>query len=103
MVLEGGLVQLPDQIAFGANLGYRDGVTLACLSETILLALEGDYQDYSIGNVLSLPTIDYLRQLASQHGFGLAGLKMGNDELQAEDIAQIYANSLTAFKKAGSL
>lgn len=103
LILEGGLVQLPDQIAFGANLGYRAGVTLACLSETILLALEGDYQDYSIGNILSLSTITYLRQLAARHGFSLAGLKMGNDELQEEDIAQIYENSLTGLKRVGSL
>jgi acetylornithine/succinyldiaminopimelate/putrescine aminotransferase/predicted amino acid dehydrogenase len=103
LVLEGGLVQLPDQVAFGANLGYRDGVTLACLSETMLLALEGDYQDYSIGNNLSLSTVTYLRGLAAKHGFGLAGLKMGNDELDEDDIAAIYQNSLVTLKKAGSL
>ncbi len=103
LILEGGLVQLPDQVSFGSNLGYRDGVTLACLSETMLLALEGDYQDYSIGNNLSLSTITYLRDLAAKHGFGLAGLKMGNDELDDEDIAAIYQNSLATLKKAGSL
>lgn len=103
LILEGGLVQLPDQVAFGANLGYRDGVTLACLSETMLLALEGDYQDYSIGNNLSLSTITYLRDLSAKHGLGLAGLKMGNDELNDDDIARIYNNSLVSLKKAGSL
>ncbi len=103
LILEGGLVQLPDQVAFGANLGYREGVTLACLSETILLALEGDYQDYSIGNNLSMTTITYLRDLAAKHGFGLAGLKMGNDELNDEAIARIYQNSLISLKRVGSL
>ena len=78
LILEGGLVQYPDNICFGANLGYRDGVSLACLSETVLLALEGDCQDYSIGNKLSLETVHYLRSIAQKHGFGLAGLKMGN-------------------------
>lgn len=103
LVLEGGLVQLPDQIAFGANLGYRDGVTLACLSETVLLALEGDYRDYSIGNILDLSTIDYLRRLADKHGFSLAGLKMGNYELQPDDIARIYKNSLAGLKRVQNL
>lgn len=103
LILEGGLVQLPDQVAFGANLGYRDGVTLACLSETMLLALEGDYRDYSIGNVLSLSTITYLRDLAAKHGFGLAGLKMGNDELDDTDINRIFQNSRVSLKAAGSL
>lgn len=103
LILEGGLVQLPDQIAFGPNLGYRDGVTLACLSETMLLALEGDFNDYSIGNVLSLDTVFYLREIAEKHGFGLAGLKMGNKELTDQDIQRIYENSLHCMQQAGSL
>ncbi len=102
LVLEGGLVQLPEKVNFGPNLGYRDGVTLACLSETILLALEGDYQDYSIGQKLSLDTVHYLRSLAQKHGFTLAGLKMGNREISDQDIEEIYRNSL-ALKKAGDL
>jgi len=95
LILEGGLVQYPDAVCFGPNLGYRDGVNLACLSETVLLALEGDCQDYSIGNVLSLDTILYFRELAKKHGFKLAGLRMGNHEIEAPDIEKIYRNSLS--------
>lgn len=94
LILEGGLVQYPDTISFGPNLGYRDGVNLACLSETVLLALEGDCRDYSIGNKLSLDTVHYLRELAKKHGFSLAGLRMGNHEIDERDIERIYRNSL---------
>jgi len=94
LILEGGLVQYPDSICFGPNLGYRGGVNLACLSETVLLALEGDCQDYSLGNRLSLETVQYLRDLAQKHGFGLAGLRMGNHEIDERDIERIYRNSL---------
>jgi len=94
LILEGGLVQYPDSVCFGPNLGYRDGVNLACLSETVLLAMEGDCTDYSIGNKLSLETVHYLRKLASKHGFGLAGLRMGNREIDERDIERIYRNSL---------
>lgn len=94
LILEGGLVQYPDNICFGANLGYRDGVSLACLSETVLLALEGDCQDCSIGNKLSLENVHYLRNIAARHGFGLAGLKMGNHEISDQEIENIYRNSL---------
>ncbi len=102
LILEGGLVQYPDSICFGPNLGYRDGVNLACLSETVLLALEGDCQDYSIGNRLSLETVQYLRELARKHGFGLAGLRMGNHEIDERDIERIYRNSLQ-FKQAENM
>ncbi|HZK43479.1 MAG TPA: aminotransferase class III-fold pyridoxal phosphate-dependent enzyme [Syntrophomonadaceae bacterium] len=90
LILEGGLVQYPDNISFGPNLGYRDGVSLACLSETVLLALEGDYQDYSIGAKLSLETIEYLRDIGDKHGFSLAGLVMGGNEITDADIEKIY-------------
>lgn len=93
LILEGGLVQYPEPVAFGPNLGYRDGVNLACLSETVLLALEGDYRDYSIGSKLSLATLQYFRELAHRHGFGLAGLKMGDRELSEDEIAAIYQRS----------
>lgn len=94
LILEGGLVQYPEPVAFGPNLGYRDGVNLACLSETVLLALEGDFQDYSIGSKLSLETLEYMRRLGQKHGFGLAGLMMDNREIADEEIEKIYQNSL---------
>ncbi|MGI6412736.1 MAG: aminotransferase class III-fold pyridoxal phosphate-dependent enzyme [Syntrophomonadaceae bacterium] len=94
LVLEGGLVQLPDQVCFGPNLGYRDGISLGCLSETMLLALEGEYQDYSIGTHLSLDTINYFRKLAAKHGFTLASLRMGRHEISDSYIDNIYRNSI---------
>jgi acetylornithine/succinyldiaminopimelate/putrescine aminotransferase/predicted amino acid dehydrogenase len=94
LILEGGLVQYPDKISFGPNLGYRDGVNLACLSETVLLALEGDYNDYSIGSNIPLETVNYLRSLGKKHGLGLAGLKMNNQEISDREIETIYQRSL---------
>lgn len=102
LILEGGLVQYPDKISFGPNLGYRDGVNLACLSETVLLALEGDYNDYSIGSRMPLETVNYLRNLGKKHGLGLAGLKMDNQEISDREIEAIYQRSLQ-FKKVNNI
>ena len=102
LVLEGGLVSYPEPVAFGPNLGYRDGVNLGCLSETILLALEGDCRDFSIGSRLSLDTIEYLRRLGEKHGFALAGLMTGNREIGDKEIEEIYRKSLS-FKQANNL
>jgi predicted amino acid dehydrogenase len=103
LILEGGLVQYPDTISFGPNLGYRDGVNVACLSETILLALEGDYNDYSIGSKMPLETIEYMRWLGAKHGFTLAGLKMGNQEISDEEIEEIYLNGQKKLEEAALL
>ncbi len=99
LILEGGLVQYPDTVSFGPNLGYREGVNVACLTETILLALEADYQDYSIGSKMPLETIEYMRHLGQKHGFGLAGLKMGNREISDQEIEEIYRSSLKGLER----
>lgn len=93
LILEGGLVQYPDDIRFGPNFGYRDGVSLACLSETVLLALEGNYSHFSIGAKLPLETVAFLRELGQKHGFHLAGLVMGGREVTDEDVERIYHRS----------
>jgi len=103
LILEGGLVKYPEPVSFGPNLGYRNGVNVACLTETVLLAMEGDYQDYSIGTKMPLETMEYMRGLAKKHGFELAGLKMGNKEITDEEIEEIYNNSLGSLQKAGNL
>ena len=77
LVLDGGLVALPDpSLRFGVgNLqGLPDGVQLACLSETLLLALAGHRGDFSIGDDISLEQADHIAALAAQHGFELAPL-----------------------------
>ncbi len=89
LILEGGLVQLPDAVVFGSNLGCRPGITLACLSETILLALENDGKDYSIGSRIPLDTVEYLRQLGEKHGFRLAALHSRGREITEEEIREI--------------
>jgi predicted amino acid dehydrogenase len=74
-VIDGGLVALPDPtLRFGAgNLqGYPDGTQLACLSETILLALAGATSDAGVGDDISLFEAARIRDLAERHGFRLA-------------------------------
>ncbi|NPV90921.1 MAG: aminotransferase class III-fold pyridoxal phosphate-dependent enzyme [Firmicutes bacterium] len=92
LVFEGGLVQLPDRLAFNSNLNCREGVNLACLSETMLLALEGDFRDFSIGSRIPLETIQYLRQLGKKHGFGLAALHCDGREITEAEISEALAS-----------
>lgn len=74
-VIDGGLVALPDRTArFGpGNLqGLPAGIQLACLSETILLALAGERRDRGIGDDVPLSEVDEVLALAERHGFRLA-------------------------------
>jgi acetylornithine/succinyldiaminopimelate/putrescine aminotransferase/predicted amino acid dehydrogenase len=74
-VIDGGLVALPDPgLRFGTgNLqGLPDGIQVACLAETILLALEGEQRDVGIGRDVELAEVDHVMALADRHGFRLA-------------------------------
>jgi acetylornithine/succinyldiaminopimelate/putrescine aminotransferase/predicted amino acid dehydrogenase len=105
LVFDGGLVSLPDSgIRFGAGnlVGLPDGVQLACLSETILLTLEGDRRDHGIGDDVSLAEVDYMMALAERHGFrrlaATRSLRSGalpSDAIRSEDFAsRLTQNSL---------
>jgi predicted amino acid dehydrogenase len=83
-VFDGGLVALPDpRMRFGAgNLqGLPDGIQLACLTETILLALEGDGQDHGIGDRVELAEVDAVMALARRHGFRPALVVCAGDQV----------------------
>lgn len=70
-IIEGGRVMLPDasvQFGVGNLVGLPAGVTLACLAETILLALEGGQQDYGVGYDVSVAQVDHVMSLARRHG-----------------------------------
>ena len=74
-VIDGGLVALPGtprSIGVGNVQGQPPGVALACLSETILLSLEGTARDHGVGDDLDVSAVDAMLDLAHRHGFTLA-------------------------------
>lgn len=74
LVLEGGVVQMSPGIDFNFNFGFPPGISYASMAETILLALEGRYESFSLGRNLTVAQVDEISSLAAKHGFKLAGL-----------------------------
>jgi len=75
VVIDGGLVRVPGRVDFGFDYGLPPDLTYGCLAETMTLAFEGRFEDYSIGKALSLEQVREIDALATKHGFELAALR----------------------------
>lgn len=99
LVIEGGIVKVPGNVDFGVNFGCPPGQAMACMSETMILALEGRLEDYTIGKDISLEMVNEMDQLAAKHGFELAGFRSFERSLDLAEIEKIRDNALS---QAGS-
>ncbi|AYJ50970.1 aminotransferase class III-fold pyridoxal phosphate-dependent enzyme [Rhodococcus sp. P1Y] len=71
-VFDGGIVRLPAGSDFGLNYGIAPGLTYACMAETMLLSLSGEFELRSIGTALDPASVHRLGVLADRYGFELA-------------------------------
>lgn len=93
LVMEGGVVEVPGDVDFGLDWGYPPRTCNACIAETILLALEERYEDYTLGREYSLERIREIAALARKHGFRLAGLRSFERHLPMEAMKRIRDNA----------
>lgn len=98
LVIEGGIVEVPGDVNFGLNFGFPPGTAYACMAETMILALEQRYENFTLGRNLTVKQIETIHQLAQKHGFKLAGLRSFERALTTEEIEAIKHNA--AMKKA---
>lgn len=89
LVIEGGIVRVPGNVNFGFNFGFPAQTAYACMAETMILALEGRYENFSLGREFSIEQIDEITQLAKKHNFHLAGFRNAEQEVTELDIANI--------------
>ena len=76
LVIEGGVVAVPGPDAdFHFTFGFPPKTAYACMSETIMLALEGRYESFTLGKEVSVEQAQETERLAAKHGFRLAGYR----------------------------
>ena len=75
LVIDGGIIAMPSAPDLGWNFGFEKGTGFACMSETIMLALEKRYEHASLGADLNLKQLEMMRELAKKQGFSLAGFR----------------------------
>lgn len=92
LVMEGGVVSVPGDVDFNFNFGFPPKKAYACMSETMILALEGKYENFSLGKELSIDKVKEIKSLAAKHGFEISGFRSFEKAVSEEDIKKIIAN-----------
>jgi hypothetical protein len=87
LVIESGEVLIPGDIDFGYDIGLPPKTSYACLAETCLLAMEGRFEDYTLGRNIEMGRVKEIYRLFKKHGFKLAGLRSFGKYLTEEDVA----------------
>ncbi len=96
LVIDGGMVDVPGPVDFHFNFGFPPGKAYACMAETIALALEGRFEDYTLGKDISRARVEEIYAIANKHGFRLSGFRSFEKEVTQETIDIIRRNAAYA-------
>jgi predicted amino acid dehydrogenase len=99
LVTEGGNFRVPGAPRFTRvrepgrdfDLGLPPRTALACMSETMVLALEERRANYTLGRGIELDRVREIDALAARAGFELAGMRAFDRAVTPERIAAIKA------------
>lgn len=87
LVIESGEVLIPGDIDFGYNIGLPPKTSYACLAETALLAMEGRFEDYTLGRNITIERVKEIYRLFKKHEFQIAGLRSFGTYVTEEFVA----------------
>lgn len=89
LVIEGGMVEVPGSPDFHFNFGFPPRKAYACMAETMALALEGRYEDYTIGKDITVAQAGEIGEIAARHGFRLSGFRSFEQPVTDAQIAAV--------------
>jgi predicted amino acid dehydrogenase len=89
LVIDGGMVDVPGSVDFHFNFGFPPGKVFACMAETMTLALEGRFEDYTLGREISRSRVEEITTIADKHGFRLSGFRSFEREVTMEQIEMV--------------
>ncbi len=100
LVIEGGVVEVPGDVEFNFNFGFPPKTAYACMSETMILAMEGRCENFSLGRDLTVEQVEEIGRLGKKHGFKLAGFRSFERALSQEDLERVRDAAEKARRKS---
>jgi predicted amino acid dehydrogenase len=98
LVIESGEIELPGEVHM-KNIGLPKNVAYACLAETIVLALEGRFENFTVGRAIEWEKVREIYKLGLKHGMKLAAISGVNGPFSDDDIARVRELALAARAK----
>jgi len=95
LVVESGEIELPGEVRM-RNIGLPPNVVYACMAETVVLALEGRYETYTVGRNIEWEKVKEIYRLGLKHGMKLAAISGVNGVFTDEQIDDIRDRALEA-------
>jgi predicted amino acid dehydrogenase len=87
LVIGAGEILLPGEPDVGFNIGLPPGVVHACMAEVALLAMEGRFENFTLGRNIEIEKVKEIYRLAQKHGLRLASLRSFGRYITEEEIA----------------
>ncbi len=88
LVVESGEIKLPGDVRM-KDIGLPSGVVYACLAETVVLALEGRYETFTVGRNIEWEKVKEIYRLGLKHGMELAAISGVDGVFTPEQIQRI--------------
>ncbi len=95
LVIESGEIELPGNPEM-KNIGLPQKVVYACLAETIVLALEGRYEIFTVGRDIEWEKVREIYKLGLKHGMKLAAISGVNGVFTDDEILNVRQLALKA-------
>ena len=89
LVIESGEIDLPSKVEGLKDISLPPNIVYACLAETIVLALEGRFEVFTIGRDTEWRKVKEIYKLGIKHGMKLAAISGVNGVYSDADIAKV--------------
>jgi predicted amino acid dehydrogenase len=103
LVITGGEILLPGDNIEMKDIGLPQNVVYANLAETIILSLEGRFEEFTQGSRTQWEKVKEIYKLGLKHGMKLASISGVDGVLSPEDIARVKTLALQQIKKQAAV